>query len=379
MRDRRDHGPLVVRHGRRRSFPNMIVEREIRTDRHVVPRHEPQTRNVQLHVVVVEATVVPGGVVWRALNHAAAGFDRHRVGEDAVGRVDGFQDVLHRQMPERLRPVDRRQMLREIERFRRANQIVARRIGRKHRAHLVLLAVNPGDEEHLHGAAPIPVALLVVGTDAAHAGTESLDVHGRICRVPECGDAHLILRRRRAPGGPDLPVRPRLLRQPVDGVVAVASRRAEDVVVALGEEVAAFVLHDVRVSPFHCREGCGHVGRHAVVHIPEVEVVRRPDPDDGHLAGSVLRPIDVGGQTDAIRHRHHHLPLDNGQRLELVFGLDPPRPLGGRQRPLLLGANDDRGTEQCKRDCRFQIVDCRFRFQIGACRCRIVRSHWTVP
>src|SRR6266516_2515370 len=87
-------------------------------------------------------------------------------------------------------------------------------------------------------AAPIPVALLVVGTDAADAGTESLDVHGRICRVPECGDAHLILRRRRAPGGPDLPVRPRLLRQPVDGVVAVASRRAEDVVVALGEEVA---------------------------------------------------------------------------------------------------------------------------------------------
>ena len=74
-----------------------------------------------------EAAAIPRRIVRRALNHLAAGFDRHRVGEDAVRAVDVLDDVLHRQVPERLRPVDRRQMLREVERLRRADQILARR------------------------------------------------------------------------------------------------------------------------------------------------------------------------------------------------------------------------------------------------------------
>src|SRR6185312_5751700 len=96
----------------------------------------------------------------------------------------------------------------------------------------------PGDEQHLHGAAAIPVALLIVGSDAADTGAEALHVHRRESRVAERGHAHLPLGRRRAAGGAELAVRPRLLRQPVDRVVAVLPR-AEDVVVAFGKEVSA--------------------------------------------------------------------------------------------------------------------------------------------
>ena len=113
---------------------------------------------------------------------------------------------------------------REVERLRRADQILLRRVRREHRPHLVLLAVEPGDEQHLHGAAAIPVALLVVRADAADAGAEALHVHRGVAGVPERGDAHLIFGGRRAAGRADLAVRPRLLRQPVDRVVAVGRR-----------------------------------------------------------------------------------------------------------------------------------------------------------
>ena len=193
-----------------------------------------------------------------------------------------------------------------------------RRVRRKHRPHLILLAVQPGDEQHLHGAAAVPVALLVVRADAADAGAEALHVHRGVARVAERRDAHLPFRGGRAAGRADLAVRPRLLRQPVDGVVAVGPR-AEDVVVAFGEEVPALVLHDVGVAALDRRQRRGHVGGHAVLDVPEVEVVRRPHPDrSGTFSGRVLRTVDVGRQPHAVGHRHHHLALDDGDRLELA-------------------------------------------------------------
>ena len=120
----------------------------------------------------------------------------------------------------------------------------------EHRPYLVLLAIQPGDEEHLHRAAAVPVALLVIGLHAADAGAKALHVHGGVRRMPERRDGQLILGGRRASGGADLPVRPRPLREPLDRIDAVGRRRAQDVVVALREEVPALVLHHVRVPRF---------------------------------------------------------------------------------------------------------------------------------
>jgi hypothetical protein len=60
----------------------------------------------------------------------------------------------------------RRQLLREVEGLRGADEVLLRGVLREHRAHLVLLAVEPGDEQHLRGAAAVPVALLEVRRDA---------------------------------------------------------------------------------------------------------------------------------------------------------------------------------------------------------------------
>ncbi len=100
--------------------------------------------------------------------------------------------------------------------------------------------------------------------------------------MAERGDRRLPLRGRRAARRAHLAVRPRLARQPVDGVVAVGDGRAEDVVVALGEEVPALVLHDVRVAPLDRGQRRGHVGGDAVAHVPVVEVVGRLREHDRH-------------------------------------------------------------------------------------------------
>ena len=102
--------------------------------------------------------------------------------------------------------------------------------------------------------------------------------------MAERRDRGLPLRGRRAPGRAELAVRPRLLGQVVDRFVAVGDRRAENVVVAFGEEMAALVLPDVGVAALDGLDDPRHVGGHAVADVPEVEVVRRLDEDDRHLA-----------------------------------------------------------------------------------------------
>ena len=95
--------------------------------------------------------------------------------------------------------------------------------------------------------------------------------------------------------------------------------------------MAALVLHDVGVAALDRGQRRGHVGGHAVAHVPEVEVVGRPHPDRRHLAGRVLRPVDVGREPDAVAHRHHHLALDDGDRLQLLLGREPLGPFRRRR------------------------------------------------
>src|SRR5437016_8681641 len=59
-------------------------------------------------------------------------------------------------------------------------------------------------------------------------------------------DAHLVFGGRRAAGGADFGVRPRLRGNPAERVVAVSARRAKNVVLAFGKEVAALVLNHIR-------------------------------------------------------------------------------------------------------------------------------------
>ena len=315
----------------------MVEHLDVRADRDVVPRHEPQAREIQWHVVVPQPALVPGGIVRRAPDHRAACRHGHRVGVNAARALRLFHDVLRRQVPERLAPVDRRHLRREIEEARRRDEILAAGLAWEQRPHLILLAVDPRDEQHLHRAAAIPVALLVVRADASDAGAEALHVHRGKSRMAERGDGRLPLGGRRASGRAHFAVRPRLLRQPLHRVVAVGDRRAEDVVVPLREEVPALVLDDVGVAPLHDGERRGHVGGHAVADVPVIEVVGRLREHNRDRAGGVLRAVDVGGQPDPVAHRHHDLALDDGDGLELVLEVDAPLRIGRRESTLLRG------------------------------------------
>ena len=144
---------------------------------------------------------------------------------------------------------------------------------------------------------------------------------------------------------PELAVGPRLLGQVVHRLVAVGDRRAENVVVAFGVEMPALVLPNVGVAALDRCQNRAHVGRHAVAHVPEVEVVGRLDEDDRHLAGGILRAIDVGRQPHAVLHRDHHAPFDDGDVLEFGFEILAALLLGRRERALLRG-KDGRGENR---------------------------------
>ena len=104
-------------------------------------------------------------------------------------------DVLLRKVLEGLGPVDGRHLRSEVEHLRGLDEVGLRCVFGEHGADLILFAVEPVDEEHLHGAAAIPVALLVVRADLADACAEALrDDRGqglvaeRCCgELPLCG------------------------------------------------------------------------------------------------------------------------------------------------------------------------------------------------
>ena len=209
---------------RRRGLAHVVVEREVRADRHVVPRHEPEARHVQLHVVVVETARYQAGSFGVRCDHLAAG---RRPASRSAKMPCGPSTFLMMSCTGRChsafdQSTGGRCCARSND-FDARIRSSLRRVRREHRPHLVLLAVEPGDEQHLHRAAAIPVALLVVRTDAADAGAEALHVHRGVAGMAQRGDAHLVLGGRRAAGRADLAVRPRLLRQPVDRVVAVGA------------------------------------------------------------------------------------------------------------------------------------------------------------
>ena len=171
-------------------------------------------------------------------------------------------------------------------------------------------------------------------------------------------DAHLVFGGRRAAGGADFGVRPRLRGNPAERVVAVSARRAKNVVIAFGKEVAALVLNHIRIAAFDCRQDGGHVRGNSVAYIPEVEIVRRANPDGGDFAGGVFGAVDVGGQPHAVAHGHQHLAIDDGQGFEFLLGLHALFFLCGREGWLLSscdGQSDgrDKGASQEYSDGRF--------------------------
>src|SRR5690606_16522376 len=143
-------------------------------------------------------------------------------------------------------------------------QVFLRGANGEHRTHLVLLAVDPRNEEHLNGTAAVPVALLVVRAHAPHARSIALRHHGRIAlRLQRCG-SHLPLGSGGASNGAELSVGPGLRVDPLDCVNAVGTWWPEYVVVALGEEVTALVLLDVGVAALDGGECSAHVTRRTV-------------------------------------------------------------------------------------------------------------------
>src|SRR5262245_37319326 len=97
-------------------------------------------------------------------------------------------------MSESFGPIDGRLLLCQIKRPRSADQVILRSVSREHRTHLVLLAVKPGDEQHLHRTAAIPVALFEVRSNAADTGAKALRDHGRVTRIALSCDCELPLR-----------------------------------------------------------------------------------------------------------------------------------------------------------------------------------------
>ena len=146
-----------------RRLAHVVVEREVRADRDVVPRHEPEPRHVERHVVVEEAALVPGRIVRAcagSCGRRSARASRRR--RCPRGPSTAFRMSCVGRCQSALDQSTGGCCWRQVEGLRGADQVLLRRVGREHRPHLVLLAVEPGDEEHLHRAAAIPVALLVV-------------------------------------------------------------------------------------------------------------------------------------------------------------------------------------------------------------------------
>ena len=171
----RDDGVLLIGDGGAGGRANVVVCGQVGRGADVVPGHHPEAGNVDFHAVVPQAAFVPGGIVGGAEDHAGLAGGRG-VGEDAVLRADGGEDVFFREMREGFAPVDRGRVRREVVGLCRGDERLLRHARGEVGLAVVGLqagAVDPGGEEHLHSAAAEPVALLVVGADAADAGAEA--------------------------------------------------------------------------------------------------------------------------------------------------------------------------------------------------------------
>src|SRR5690349_14783043 len=122
-------------------------------------------------------------------------------------------------------------MLREIERLRCANQIFLRCSWRKYRSLLILLSVQPGDEQHLDGSTAIPVSLFEIRRNPANTGAESLRNKRRQSGIAFRCDCKLPFGGRRTADDADLAIRPRLFGYPCQLIFAIGQRRSKNVVI----------------------------------------------------------------------------------------------------------------------------------------------------
>jgi hypothetical protein len=115
-------------------------------------------------------------------------------------------------------------------------------------AQRIVDAVEPDEEQVARHAAGVPIALLLEAADLADAGARRHRHHRRMRRMVLRRQRELPFGRGGAAQRADLAVRPVLLRDPAQRVVAVGLRLAEDLVFAFREIAAALVLDDEDIA-----------------------------------------------------------------------------------------------------------------------------------
>ena len=181
---RRDDRPLLVGNLLRRGLPHVVVHREVRA--RPTRRTTTCTRGRAVRAACCRARGRPCTRPDRSARAGSCGrrwrpASRRR--RCRVGASTAFRMSCTGRCRSAFDQSTGGSCCARSNRLRAADQVFLRRVWRKHRPHLVLLAVEPRDEEHLHGAAAIPVALLVVRPDSSDAGAETLHVHRREARV----------------------------------------------------------------------------------------------------------------------------------------------------------------------------------------------------
>src|SRR5579872_3629360 len=119
-----DHGILLAGNLWPRCPTNIVVGRKVWPDRYVIPRHQPQARDIDRHIIMPEATLIPGRIIGHPSNQCASTRNRSGVGEDSAGGSECSVHLLFRKMPEERRPVDGRKMRVQIEVLRCPHKIV---------------------------------------------------------------------------------------------------------------------------------------------------------------------------------------------------------------------------------------------------------------
>ena len=166
------------------------------------------------------------------------------------------------------------------------------------------VVVDGGVHVQRHGAA-------LAGFVQIDIGRPLLGADGRqVGRAAQCGlslDDGAV----RAAHHADLAIAPRLRGDPLDGVVAVvALPRVAGVVVAAvacGFVARPDVLDDEDITALHIPvRHAVPLGEGLVVGVADQD--HRPRSGDG-AAVFVGGRVDVGGQADAVAHRHHHIGL----------------------------------------------------------------------
>src|SRR5919106_5947152 len=127
-------------------------------------------------------------------------------------------------MPQSLRPINLRQLRREVDPLRGRSQFLRRCVLREEGTYLILLAIEPCNEQHLDSTAAIPVTLLIVRSNTSDARAKTLRDHRRKRRVILSCDGQLPFSSRGATDRADLTVGPWLFRDPSKFVFTVSER-----------------------------------------------------------------------------------------------------------------------------------------------------------